>query len=407
MKDRILKMRDEMLSELTENILPFWMKNMNDHANGGFTGRIDGNGRPVAGAVKGAILNARILWTFSAAYRILGKSEYLETASRAKDELIGKFYDKEHGGVFWSLDAHGRPCDMKKQIYAIGFAIYGLSEYYRAAKDEQALKYAVKLMQDIERHSFDPDFGGYFEAFDREWNELEDMRLSEKDFNDCKTMNTHLHIIEPYTNLLRVWRTPELEERVRHLLNVFTDRIIDPRTHHLRLFFGRDWHSTHNIISYGHDIEASWLLNEAADVLADPRVVSSIAPVVASVADAAAEGFIPHTGMIYESSPDTGAIDADRHWWVQAESVVGFFNLWQRTGNADALEKAFDCWDFIKKHIIDKTCGEWYWSLRADGTPNKDEDKAGFWKCPYHNGRMCMEIIERFVYRSKKGPSSE
>ena len=288
--DRIKEMKEEMLLELTGNILPFWMGKMRDDLNGGFAARISGKGEKDGNACKGAILNARILWTFSAAYRILGRPEYLETATRAKREIIDRFYDRKFGGVYWSLTPEGEPADRKKQIYALGFAIYGLSEYCRATGDAETLEYAVKLFHDIEKHSFDPIKNGYFEAFAEDWSEIGDMRLSDKDINECKTMNTHLHILEPYTALYRVWKTPELEERLRNLIKLFTDRIMDSKTGHLRLFFNENWESSHDIISYGHDIEASWLLYEAADVLGDKSLLEDIATVVASVANAAAEG---------------------------------------------------------------------------------------------------------------------
>lgn len=384
-----------MLRELTRNILPFWMEKMEDEVHGGFLGRISGTGTEDGSAAKGAILNARILWTFSAAYRILGKPEYLAAATRAKREIIDKFYDKEYGGVYWSLTPEGLPDDTKKQIYALGFAIYGLSEYSRATGDAEALEYVIRLFHDIERHSFDKGKNGYFEAFGREWGPIEDMRLSDKDINECKTMNTHLHILEPYTNLYRIWKDRELEKQLRNLICLFMEKILDQETGHLRLFFDEDWRSSHDIISYGHDIEASWLLHEAAEVLGDKTLLEKTRLASVSVADAASEGYIPGGGMIYEFHGDTAAVDADRHWWVQAETVVGYYNLWQMTGREDALKKALGCWEFIKEHIVDREGGEWIWSLRADGTANTDDDKAGFWKCPYHNGRMCLEIIER------------
>ena len=393
--DIIRKMASEMEDELTGNILPFWMTRMTDGTHGGFLPRMTGKGTPDAGAEKGAILNARILWAFSAAYRVTGRKEYLETATRAKREIIDRFYDKEYGGVYWSLTPEGLPSDTKKQIYALGFAIYGLSEYCRATDDAEALEYAVRLYNDIESHSLDKKRNGYLEAFSRDWSPIGDMRLSEKDVNECKTMNTHLHILEPYTALYRVWKDTGLEKSLKNLIHVFTDRIIDRETGHLRLFFNEDWESSHDIVSYGHDIEASWLLHEAAETLGDKNTLMMTAPVVETVADAAAMGYIMRGGMMYEFHGDTGAIDADRHWWVQAETVVGYFNLWQMTGRTEALEKASDCWNFIRRHIIDKDGGEWFWSLRADGTPDTDDDKAGFWKCPYHNSRMCLEIMER------------
>ena len=390
------KLKTEVQEELVANILPFWMNRMTDEANGGFYGRITGTGTLVPEAGKGAVLNARILWTFSSAYRLLGKEEYLATATRAKRTVIDCFYDKEHGGIFWSLDCQGRPLDTKKQIYALGFAIYGLSEYHRATGDEEALDYAVRLFESIEKHSFDPVKNGYCEALTREWGEIADMRLSDKDENERKTMNTHLHILEPYTNLFRVWKDERLEKQLRNLIGIFTDKILNIKTGHLELFFNDDWVSKYRIVSYGHDIEASWLIHEAALVLGDKALLQKVEPLVEYIAAAADEGLTADGAMIYESFPDKGTTDADRHWWVQAENVVGHANLYQHFDDEVAMQKAFRCWEFIKQHLIDYRNGEWYWSLRADGTVNAADDKAGFWKCPYHNGRMCMEIIERF-----------
>ncbi len=390
---QIRTLKQEMQEVLTTNILPYWMNRMPDNVNGGFYGRITGTETLVPEAEKGAVLNARLLWTFSSAYRLLGNAEYYEAATRAKDYLLCHFYDTEYGGIYWSVDYLGHPLDTKKQIYAIGFAIYGLSEYYRATGDEEALQYAIRLFQDIEAHSFDKVKNGYCEALTRDWQEIADMRLSEKDANERKTMNTHLHILEPYTNLYRVWKDERLVRQLRNLIHLFADRILDAESGHLQLFFDDDWTSKYNIVSYGHDIEASWLLHEAALELGDAEVLAKIEPLVKKIAEAAAEGFTPEGGMIYEKNIDTGHVDADRHWWVQAETVVGYYNLYRFFGDEAALQKAVACWAFIKQHIIDKENGEWYWSLRADGSVNHIDDKAGFWKCPYHNGRMCMEIM--------------
>lgn len=386
------RLRDELRENLEDNILPFWRDNFVD-PRGGFRGRISGDGRIDDGAPKGAVLNARILWAFSASYRVLGKKEYLDVATRAKREIIDRFHDKEYGGVYWSLDSFGKPLEVKKQIYALGFAIYGLSEYVRATGDAEALGYAVKLFEDIENHSFDPDENGYFEAFARDWSRLDDMRLSEKDANECKTMNTHLHIIEPYSALYRVWPDSRLKERIGNLLRIFRERILDSETGHLRLFFDGHWTSRREIVSFGHDIEASWLLDEAASVIGAD--VGEILPDVLKIASAALEGYVPGAGMMYELHGDTAAIDADRHWWVQAETVVGCMNAWLRTGDERWFVRAADVWDFIKGRIVDYGGGEWHWSLRADGSVNLDDDKAGFWKCPYHDSRMCLEVMER------------
>lgn len=390
------KLTTEMSEELTSNILPFWINRMTDEANGGFYGRITGEEVVMPQAEKGAILNARILWTFSSAYRLLKKEEYLAAATRAKRYIIDHFYDEELGGVYWSLDYQGRPLETKKQIYALGFAIYGLSEYHRATGDEEALDYAIRLFESIERHSFDPVKNGYCEALTREWGKMEDMRLSAKDENERKTMNTHLHILEPYTNLFRVWKDKRLEQQLRNLIDLFTDKILNIKTGHLELFFNDDWVSKYRIVSYGHDIEASWLIHEAALVLGDEAVLAKVEPLVEYIAAAADEGLTPDGSMIYETFLDKGKTDTDRHWWVQAENVVGHVNLYQHFDDEVALQKALRCWEFIKQHLVNRKNGEWHWSVREDGTVNTDDDKAGFWKCPYHNGRMCMEIIERF-----------
>lgn len=385
-----------MRSELENNILPFWMNKMEDNEEGGFYGQITGEDELKPEASKGAILNARILWTFSSAYRLLKKPEYLETATRAKRYLIDRFYDPQYGGIYWELDYKGNPLDTKKQIYAIGFAIYGLSEYARATGDEEALAYAQQLFDVIEQHSFDSEQNGYVEALTRDWQPIEDMRLSDKDENEKKTMNTHLHILEPYTNLYRVWKDEQLERQLRNLIEVFITRILDPQTGHLNLFFEEDWTNKYRIYSYGHDIEASWLIHEAALVLGDPEVLKRIEPIIIRIAQAADEGLNPDGSMIYENFLDKQKIDRELHWWVQAENVVGHINLYQHFGDTEALDTAVRCWEFIKTKLIDHEQGEWHWSLLPDGTVNRRDDKAGFWKCPYHNGRMCMEVIERF-----------
>ena len=385
------ELRNEVFVNLTENILPYWMEKMVD-PRGGFYGRRDGNDRLDPDAPKGAILNARILWTFAAAYRILGKPEYLDMATRAKREIIDRFYDPDFGGIYWSITADGKPLDTKKQFYAIGFAIYGLSEYARATGDTEALDYAVRLFHDIERHSRDRRRGGYIEALSREWQPLGDMRLSEKDANVAKTMNTHLHIIEPYTNLLRVWPNEELREATVALLRLFIDRFVaSGQRGHLGLFFDEDWTRTDGIISYGHDIEASWLMLETAQVLGDQQLLAETLGVTYRIAQAALEGRCCDGSMVYERHAG-GSYDNDKHWWVQAENVVGEIYLYLFHNRRDMLQKAVQSWLYIRDNIVDREGGEWYWS-RKGREVNRQEDKAGFWKCPYHNSRMCLELI--------------
>jgi mannobiose 2-epimerase len=436
----IESLKQEMQDVLEKNILRFWLKKMVDHENGGFYGRLDGNGVLHPEAEKGAILNARILWSFSAAYRVLSgktteretnlntasaeRETYLEAASRAKDYFIEHFIDHEFGGVYWSVDYKGNPLDTKKQFYAIGFAIYGLSEYARATGNREALDYALQLYDCIEEHAFDHEYNGYIEAMTRDWQPIADMRLSEFDANYPKSQNTHLHIIEPYTNLLRCLKELQAQETcdyvpvlgsvlpvgisvpqenvyrveasLRNLIDIFTDRILNPKTHYLDLFFDMDWtRGAGQLESYGHDIECSWLLHEAALVIGDKQVLKKVEPIVREVAAASAKGLRPDGSMIHEANLDTGHVDDDLHWWVQAENVVGWFNIWQYFGDDDALQKALHCWQYIKENLIDWERGEWFWSRHADGTLNTNDDHAGFWKCPYHNSRMCLEIIER------------
>ena len=417
-------MKQEMQDVLQDNILRFWLDKMQDQEHGGFYGRIDGSGVLHPEAEKGAILNARILWSFSAAYRVLGNQEYIDAATRAKDYIIEHFIDKEYGGVYWSLDYKGEPLDTKKQFYAIGFAIYGLTEYARATGDREALEYALDLYDCIEEHAFDREHNGYIEACTREWGEIADMRLSELDANYPKSQNTHLHIIEPYTNLLRCLKElraqescnyvpvlgsvlpvgvtvpVELQARVegsvRNLIEIFTDYILNPETHHLDLFFEMDWtRGAGRLESYGHDIECSWLMHEAALVLGDQKVLDKVEKIIVQVAKASEKGLRPDGSMIHEANLDTGHVDDDLHWWVQAENVVGWYDIYQYYGDEDALKKAVRCWQYIKENLVDTINGEWFWSRHSDGTLNTVDDKAGFWKCPYHNSRMCLEIIER------------
>lgn len=385
--------KQEIITNLTENILPYWMEKMAD-PRGGFYGRRDGDDNLDAEAPKGAILNARILWAFSAAYRVLGRPEYLEYACRAKEYLEKFFIDREHGGVFWSLNADGTPLDTKKQFYAIGFAIYGLSEFARAIGDDSAKDLALQLFETIEFHSRDREANGYIEALTRDWKPIGDMRLSDKDDNASKTMNTHLHIIEPYTNLLRIAPENEkLREAVRNLINIFLDKIEDPRTHHLGLFFDDDWTRRDADISYGHDIEASWLLLESAQVLGDDDLLAKTLEHTRHIAEAALEGRCADGSMVYERHAN-GHYDNDKHWWVQAENVVGQIYLWRFHNMPQMLEKAMQSWEYIRDNIVDNERGEWIWRRRGSEAI-ADDDRAGFWKCPYHNSRMCLEVYER------------
>ncbi len=383
---------DGFKKELTENILPYWMEKMQDYDHEGFYGRIDGTDIIHPYANKGAILHARILWTFSAAYRILKNDKYREVAQRAFDYIVKYFIDKEYGGAFWELDYKGNPVNSKKQMYAQGFMLYGFSEFYRATGSERSLSLSKDFFRTIEKCK-DEKFGGYPEAFTREWQPIYDMRLSEKDANEKKTMNTHLHILEPYTNLLRIWKHEDVINAQRSLISIFTDKIVDSESYHLNLFFNEVWDIKSSTISYGHDIEASWLLTEAAEVLGDSDLLERIKEISLKIAKASAKGLDDEGGLNYEK--DDTFTDKEKHWWVQAEAVIGFYNIYQQTNDIKYLNLASRVWSYIQNYLIDKKNGEWYWSISSNGAPNLNEDKAGFWKCPYHNGRMCLEMIER------------
>lgn len=409
-RTEILQLRHEALECITGNILPFWLNHMQDQQRGGWYGQMTGRGKLLPDAPRGAILQARLLWTFAAAYRVLQHEEYLEAALRTKDYILRYFVDHQYGGTYWSVAADGQPLDTKKQFYAIGFMIYGFSELARATGDAEALTTALQLFDIIEQHAWDDVHGGYIEACQRDWQPIEDMRLSDKDENYPKSQNTHLHIIEPYANLCLALRaatdnkdtatglsnnqlhgaTQQVEAALRRLIALFTDRILNPATYHLDLFFAMDWSRMSETESYGHDIECSWLLHEAALVLGDKQLLEQVEPIVREVARASEKGLLNNGAMIHESG------DRDLHWWVQAEAVVGFLNIYQHFEDQAALQKALHVWKYIKAHLIDYQHGEWYWSVKADGTLNLDEDHAGFWKCPYHNSRMCLEILQRF-----------
>lgn len=405
------RFKEELEKCLTENILPYWMNKMKD-PKGGYYGRRDGHDNLDRDAPKGAILQARILWTFSAAYNALGKPEYLADAQHAYEFILSRFIDKENGGAFWSVTADGEPLDTKKQFYAIAFIIYGLSEYYIASGDEKALTTAIELFDSIEMHARDFEKEGYIEATTKNWEPIEDMRLSDRDANASKTMNTHLHILEGYTNLLRALKIAEEKhpdnkwkveiDRVReatiNLLRIFLDKIENPQTHHLTLFFDNDWKKYDDAESYGHDIEASWLLLETAMVVGDPTLTKETLEHTEKIALAALKGRQKDGSMVYELHAD-GTLDGDRHWWVQAENVIGQLYLAEyHSDDTTAIQQywidsALETWQFIADNLVDPK-GEWYWSIKADDSVNRTDDKAGFWKCPYHNSRMCLESMK-------------
>lgn len=373
--------------ELT-SILNYWLT-LKD-PQGGFYGEVLSDGTVLKDAPRGVILNARIIWSFAAAYAALGKPEYLEAAEHAKDWFLEHFCDHEHGGVYWSVSSHGEPFDSKKQLYSQGFAIYGLSELYKVTKDNNVLKAATDLFHVVEKHFADHENGGYTEALARDFSPLEDMSLSAHDINADKTMNSHLHILEAYANLYTVWPDKELKKAVESLLDIVGTKVMAPDGH-LQLYFRRDWSVMPGGVSYGHDIETSWLALECAMALCDPAVAERVRPWAVKMAHAGNEGLLPDGSMRYEKLLD-GTYDDSRQWWVQAETVVGNLWLWKYHKEEAGLERAKACWEYIQKHLV-RPDGEWHWAILPDGTPDLSQPRAGFWKCPYHNSRMCLEVM--------------
>jgi mannobiose 2-epimerase len=391
----VRQLKDQVENELKSNILNFWCRHASDDENGGFFGYISANLFPDAGHDKASVLNARILWTFSAAYRFYKEKKYLDMAARAFEYFRDNFINREHMGVYWMLDCTGRPKDTKNQVYANAFTIYALSEYYHAVGDKCALELAISLFGSLEQHARDKAYGGYLEALAHDWSPLSDVRLSAKDLNAPKSMNTHLHILEAYTNLFRAWKNDVLKESLKSLLETMMDRIVDNSAWSFRLFFDMNWTPCADITSYGHDIEGSWLIHEAAEVLGDPVLLGKAEKVAVNMAESVLRNGVDRKhGGIFNDMHGT-KLDDNKDWWPQAEAVVGFLNAWQLTGRSVFLDEALKTWKFINKYIVDRKNGEWHWGVTRDGSQVTGSEKAGPWKCPYHNSRMCFEVISR------------
>ncbi len=391
------ELRAAIESELSENLLPFWRERSIDVERGGFIGEMANDGSIAGEAPKGLILNSRILWSFSAAYRQLGDLRDFNLASRAVGCLLGSFWDGEHGGFRWRLDSTGKPLDDSKKIYGQAFCIYALVEFYLASGLSQVLQDAKSVFELIERHAHDEDHGGYIEVVAADWSPATDLRLSEKDMDVAKSMNNHLHVLEAYTALYRAWPDDRVRARLRELIDLFGLHILaraDGRCH-LQHFFDEQWNVCSESYTYGHDIEAAWLLCEAAEVLGDDRVAASVHGWAVELARSVVEEALGEdSGLAYEGC-NGEVIDGNREWWCQAEAVVGLWQTYGLTGEAAFAEAAARVWAFIESKLVDRVNGEWFWRILADGSPDENEPKVSEWKGPYHNTRMCLEMLRR------------
>ncbi|WMI68601.1 AGE family epimerase/isomerase [Mangrovimonas sp. YM274] len=382
-------LQQELAAEL-KHILNYWVDNTLDMEFGGFVGTRNHFNQLVPLASKGIILNTRILWSFSAASNHLKTDTYKDICDRAFTYLNDYFRDTIHKGLFWELDYTGAPTNKRKQVYAQAFGIYALSEYYVVTSDEAAKQWAIELFQLLETHAKDNERKGYLEAFNEDWTPIEDMRLSEKDMNAAKTMNTHLHVLEAYTSLLKIYDHPNLRASLYELIILFNDTFLN-KTNHYDLFFDEEWKLLSNTISYGHDIETAWLVIEAAKALGDDVLIKECEAIAIQVADAfLSEGIDKEGAVINEKNLSTNHIDHDRHWWPQVEALVGLNYAYHISKDQKYLSASLPIWEFTKTHLIDHKNGEWHFRVDDNGTPYENEDKVSMWKAPYHTSRACI-----------------
>ncbi len=395
MKDGLPRTFYKELEHELEAITHYWKENSVDLENGGFVGQRDHYNKLVPNSNKGIILNARILWSFSAIADYSSKFDVQELMDRSFNYLNKHFRDKRNGGVYWELDAKGYPLIKKKQIYAQAFTIYGLAEYSFYSGSEAARNWAIEIFHLIETHAFDKKKNGYIEAFEEDWSPLKDMRLSDKDQNVAKTMNTHLHILEAYTSLYKIYPDVSVRKALGNLVELFLSKFLN-KDNNFELFFDENWKLMSDFISFGHDIEAMWLLIEAAKISGNMQLLEQTRALAVPVADKFIElGYIKGKGVLNEKERTSGKVDTDRHWWPQAEAMVGLYYAYSISENEKYKDILLDIWDFTKEHIIDSENGEWFFRVDKNYIPYKEEDKLGMWKCPYHNSRACIVLLNK------------
>lgn len=321
---------------MLEEILRIPVETMQDPM-GGFYGHMTEEGKTEAAAPKEVVLNARILWTYAAGYRVLKKKEYLMTATRTKDFFVEHFIDHKYGGVYWSLNPDGTRLDTGKRFRAMGAAIYALSEYVLATGDESVLSYARNLFETTEKEGFDEEKGLYRDMKSRDWGDA-GSQLKDEMFS------THLLILEGYTNLYKVWSEEKLRSRIINLLTVMTDKVlVGPCPE-------EDGHACRNIV------EASWQMLKAAFAVRDIYVINKVRPVVQSLLAKASGG-------------DCGSKTCEK-----AEKVVADLWAWKYLNDGGAADRALACWDTLKSTRLDHKCGNGIFRL----------------------ARMCVEVADMF-----------
>lgn len=386
-------LKNEVFQELTKSILPYWIERVYDDQNASFHGRIDAENKIHKDADRSAILISRIAYSFAASLQLTGDSSLVQPMQTAVNMLKRDYLDPEFGGLYWMTDASGSPTDFKKHVYAQSFGIYAFATVFSATHDEIALKQAIELYQLIEKHAYLPSSNGYHEAFSRNWSPLIDVRLGESDAQEPRSTNTHLHLMEAYAALYKVWPDEVLRTRIATLIEIFLSRIYNQEGRHFFAFFDENWTPKSQVYSFGHDIETVWLLVDAARAINQHDLIVRCEDVALEVAHMALEQAIdPKFGGIYNFGSNGVVIDSEKHWWAQAEAMVGLLMTYRLSGDLTHLNAVFGLWDFITKNVIDHANGEWYFRVNRDGSPITIDDKVGAWKCPYHTSRACIQI---------------
>ncbi len=381
-------------AELFGNILPFWLEHSFEDRNDGFVGRINNNLTIDRYAPKNLSMTARLLWFFSATHRVKPDEDCLDAAERAYEYLEEYFFDEDEEGYFWQLEPTGRPRSRKKVLYGHAFMVYGLSEYYLASGEEDALERAKKVFDLIESKFRDEESGhGYLEVLNQEWEQSGKATLSQSVPVGGKTMNAHLHMVEAYANLYRAWPDPRVKTALTGLIRLFIDKMLNSEELCFYQTFDEDWDTLGESFSFGHDLEAVWLLCDAAETLDDQAMIQEVYAMSLKVTDVVLMLGVDEDGGLFYEGADGVVTKDGKYWWPQAEAVTGFLQAWQITQELRYLSAASGVWRFIEERIVDSENGEWFKSVQDSGSPSAE--KVSEWKGPYHNGRACMELIRR------------